>query len=338
MDVVSYLLGKNAGGGGGNLQEKSVTVTANGSSTISPDEGYTGISKVNLTTNVVPPSAPTKGVVFSEWDNDGFAGKAQIVGFTSIPNYYFSDNAGASFSSKITEVLLPNDLTSIGTYAFNQCHVGQINLPNSVTSVGIHAFDNCSQLTNISWTSQVNSIPGSCFFNCTNLKTIDASNVTQVGDNAFMNCSSLESFNVANLTGIGNNSFNACLKMVFDRINIDALGTSSFSRCNAVKKVSMPNMKRPYGTSSTGGAFYGCSGLKQVWFGSQLTSIYTGRYLFKGCTALEKIYIDLPRATVEAFTNYQYAFMDDTTKTGIIVCNDDPGFINLATFDAQVIN
>ena len=57
MDTVSYLLGKKAGGGSGsNLQTKSVEITQNGSSTISPDEGYDGLSAVNLTTSVPQPS------------------------------------------------------------------------------------------------------------------------------------------------------------------------------------------------------------------------------------------------------------------------------------------
>lgn len=37
-----------------NLQEKSVDITTNGSSTILPDEGYDGMSKVNVTTYVPP--------------------------------------------------------------------------------------------------------------------------------------------------------------------------------------------------------------------------------------------------------------------------------------------
>lgn len=55
MDIPSYLLGKKAGGGTPvSLQTKNVTVTSNGESTINPGDGYDGLTKVNLTTNVQP--------------------------------------------------------------------------------------------------------------------------------------------------------------------------------------------------------------------------------------------------------------------------------------------
>ena len=54
MDITSYLLGKQAGGGGGtpNLQGKSITITENGTQNISADAGYDGLSNVGITTNV----------------------------------------------------------------------------------------------------------------------------------------------------------------------------------------------------------------------------------------------------------------------------------------------
>ena len=41
-----------AGGGAPSLQSKSVTYTANGTNTITPDEGYDGMSSVDVTVNV----------------------------------------------------------------------------------------------------------------------------------------------------------------------------------------------------------------------------------------------------------------------------------------------
>ena len=55
MDVTSYLLGKRAGGGGTpTLQAKEVEITENGTTNISADTGYDGLSEVEVTTDVEP--------------------------------------------------------------------------------------------------------------------------------------------------------------------------------------------------------------------------------------------------------------------------------------------
>ena len=56
MDITSYLLGKQSGGGAPNLQEKSVTITSNGTTNVTADEGYDGLSKAIVTT-IVPTEA-----------------------------------------------------------------------------------------------------------------------------------------------------------------------------------------------------------------------------------------------------------------------------------------
>lgn len=52
MDITSYLLGKGAASGEAKLQNKSVTITENTTTTINPDSGYDGLKKVEVTTNV----------------------------------------------------------------------------------------------------------------------------------------------------------------------------------------------------------------------------------------------------------------------------------------------
>ena len=341
MDITSYLLGKEAGGGGGSAtlqNNKNVTIASNGTTVVNPDEGYDGLKKATITTNVQPnletkevtitsnttttitptqgkdglssvsvitnvptPGIPTKGIIFSDWNNNGYPTSAEIVGLTQTPYGYlqlYQANSSSYFNSYITNVVLPNNLTYLADYTFrNNSNLVNINLPDSLTTMGDSCFQNCSKL-------ELSTLP-------------------------------------SNLTGtIGSYAFRGCNKITFDKLpnNVTILGTQCFRECSNIKKMSMPSITFISGSTSQTGSFYNCSKLKQVWIGSAITNSGLDRYSFESCNALEKIYINLPRATVEGFSKYQYAFMNNTSKTGIIVCNDDAGFITEQEFDALVIN
>ena len=52
--------------------------------------------------------------------------------------------------TEVTNLIIPNSVTSIGSYAFYGCHgLTSVTIPNSVTSIGDLAFEDCINLTEI---------------------------------------------------------------------------------------------------------------------------------------------------------------------------------------------
>ena len=66
----------------------------------------------------------------------------------------------------ITELVIPDDVTSIGDYAFYDCDsITSVVIPDNVTTIGNHAFYGCSSLTSVVIGDSVTYI-GQYAFNC----------------------------------------------------------------------------------------------------------------------------------------------------------------------------
>ena len=93
----------------------------------------------------------------------------------------------------MTELILPNSVTSIGDSAFEGCSgLTELTLPNGVRSIGDYAFYGCSGLTELTLPNGVRSIGDSAFSGCSGLTELTLPNgVTSIGESAFKNCSGL---------------------------------------------------------------------------------------------------------------------------------------------------
>lgn len=87
----------------------------------------------------------------------------------------------------ITELRIPNTVTSISKYAFYNCtSLKSVMIPNSVTSIGKYAFFNCSGLSWMIFPQSVNSIGQEAFSGCTGISKITIpKTIKTIDSNAF---------------------------------------------------------------------------------------------------------------------------------------------------------
>jgi hypothetical protein len=123
MDITSYLLGKNSSGGTTpTYQEKSVTITENGTTSVTADSGYDALNKVNITTNV------SGGGSDLDWSALGFSGEpTQVVNTKNQINsdydyaeeiqdtWVSSTDLGSKYNGNTTISYMPTVDTSAAT-------------------------------------------------------------------------------------------------------------------------------------------------------------------------------------------------------------------------------
>ena len=281
------------------LQDKSIEITENGTTNITADEGFDGLNNVEVVTNVASSGGGSieleSGIMVSEFNENGFP-KVITAKNTTIPTYSF----GVSGSSGKNNLLTAN-LEKL--------------ILKDIANISQYTCQYCEKLKTVVFGEKLQRIENGCFSYCPNLE--------------------LEELPETIIT-ISEYAFRGCAKITIKKIpdSVTKLPNGVFYECVAIPQISMKNVTSIGGSSATTSCFRNSTNLKGVWIGSAITDSGLLRHCFNGCTSLQKMFIDLPRATVEAFTNYQYAFMNDTSKTGIIVCNDDEGFMSKEQFDS----
>ena len=94
---------------------------------------------------------------------------------------------------EITELTIPNSVTTIGDYTFSGCSsLTSVTIPNSVTTIGDYTFSDCSSLTSVTIPNSVTHIKEYAFRNCERLKSVTIGNsVKRIYDYAFRGCECL---------------------------------------------------------------------------------------------------------------------------------------------------
>ena len=233
-----------------------------------------------------------------------------------IPAYLCSDLTG------ITQITIPNSVTSIGDKAFEGCTSLASVTWNSKHSEDFDnknrgPFNSCTAITTFTFGDEVEYIPAYICSDLTEITQITIPNsVTSIGNYAFSSCSSLTSVTIPNsVTSIGNGAFSRCSSLTSVTIpnNVTSIGESTFMNCSSLTSVTW-NIKHrkdyiykefyeypPFFNCSAITTFifgdeveylpaylcYNLNGITQITIPSNVTGI--GDKAFEGCSGLRSI-------------------------------------------------
>lgn len=88
--------------------------------------------------------------------------------------------------NEVTDLVIPEGVTSIGSYAFDNCSaLTNVTIPDGVTSIGTCAFRKCGSLASITIPSSVATVGSHAFLWCFNLNAVHISDLTSWGRISF---------------------------------------------------------------------------------------------------------------------------------------------------------
>lgn len=140
---------------------------------------------------------------------NAYLGTLVITGSGAMDDYDVGYAPWDDYREQIKSVSIENGITRIGAEAFVLTGITQINIPESVTSIGDRAFNACNSLTNVTIPGTVESIGVGAFIGCENLARVTLKEgVESIGDYAFAECDALTEVTVPySVTAIGTGAF-----------------------------------------------------------------------------------------------------------------------------------
>ena len=236
-----------------------------------------------------------------------------ISGYGAMTDFNSTDAPWNGEMSDITKFVVEDGITTIGSYClYNADKLSEVELPNSVTSIMYSAFCGCSSLETVELPSTLNYIGGYAFQDCTGLTEISIpDSVTRMDSCVFYQCEKLRRFTFPDsmtyvnygalwgctnltkvsipdgVTSIEDYAFYGCKSLTGISLpqNLTSIGESAFGRCSKLQTITIPQGV----TTIEKATFSGCFGLQNVSIPEGVTAI--GESAFQDCRTLSEIVI-----------------------------------------------
>ena len=158
-------------------------------------------------------------------------------------------------------------------------------VPSGVTLIIDGAFAGDTALTSVTLPESVKQIGYSAFSSCTNLASIDLTNVETLGNYAFQNCGFTSLVIPGGLTTLPDGAFQNCQKLdsVTIQDGVTSIGNYAFGNSPNLKSVTLPNSVTTIGES----AFTWCRNLNSINLPDGLTRIEAYTFSSAGLTSID---------------------------------------------------
>ena len=251
---------------------------------------FTDTYQIKYRLNDTTMTATVIGSDRTDWPANGtveiqsYVGNNRKYKVTAIEHDAFNQNRTIA-----GHLIIPDTVTSIGSYAFSWCDklTGDLSIPNGVTTISTYAFHGCTGLTRtLTLPDTVTTIESQAFSGCSGLtKLVLSKKLEIIGENAFSSCSSLKGdLEIPEgVTTIGNSAFSSCTSLdgkITIPGSIVSIGNFAFSNCRQVKSVEILDGVTRIGAH----AFETCTSLFDLKIPSSVTTI--GDNAFNGCSSL----------------------------------------------------
>ena len=273
-------------------------------------------------------------------------------GLTTIPDWFLAVNPA------VNSIILPSTLKVIGIYAFQGTALTEITIPDSVTTIGTRAFSECNSLTSITLPESLTSIPDMMCLYSTSLESITfkGNKLNSIGKWAFDGTALAEVKIPSSVEIIDTGAFLACRKLssveFLDPQNsrLETIGENAFMY-TAIEECMMPDSATTLGPA----AFSECKNLKKVHISEKAKTVEDNCFLV--CPKLTTInlpdsivsigrsafstnsIIDFPKSTLKMPANLETlgitAFSSRNYKK--LILNDKLREIGEQAFDAMGI-